>query len=236
MMYPYAEFLLAFDQKHGALTHRNRPENDRAAIIVETRPLYFLPKVIRNHVHFLGPQWNLYVLAGERSFDYLARSLAGWAIRLAKLPGVYHLPQADYNDLLTNEGFWSGLSERHVLVFQTDTLLTGAPIEPYLAYDYVGAPCVAMDEGYVANGGLSLRRRELMLDCLASVPRLADEAEDVYFTRAVRALRGAMPDFVTATRFAVESVYTGHPVGVHGTDKCFHGTDVAAHIVAQIRY
>ncbi len=43
-----------------------------------------------------------------------------------------------------------------------------------------------------------------------------------------------MPSLVTACRFAVESMYTGHPVGVHGTDKCFHSTEIAEKITRAI--
>jgi len=54
LMFPYADFLLDFERKHGDLTHQNSPENTRAAVIVETRPGFFLPRVIRNVMYFLG--------------------------------------------------------------------------------------------------------------------------------------------------------------------------------------
>lgn len=55
LMFPYADFLLDFERKHGDLTHQNSSENTRAAVIVETRPGFFLPRVIRNVMYFLGP-------------------------------------------------------------------------------------------------------------------------------------------------------------------------------------
>ena len=48
MMYPYGEFLHDFHNKHGELTHRNSAANTRAAIMIESRPNYFLPMVLCN--------------------------------------------------------------------------------------------------------------------------------------------------------------------------------------------
>jgi hypothetical protein len=46
----------------------------------------------------------------------------------------------------------------------------------------------------------------------------------------------SLPDLETAAAFAVESIYTRHPVGVHGTDKCYHGIDVAQKVTRAIQY
>ncbi len=236
MMYPYAEFLLDFDRKHGNLIHHNSPENRRAAFIVETRPCFFLPKVIRNAMYFLGPTWNLYVICGELSFDYLARTLASWSVRLIKMNGVYRLTTSDYNSLLTSAQFWRLFSEDKLLSFQSDSLLCGTNIDEFIDYDYVGAPCLRFDDQYIANGGLSLRSRPVMLECIARDTREPEVPEDVFFTAAVRDLGARMPDLSTATRFSVESIYSVHPVGVHGTDKAYHSIEIAEQIVRGITY
>ena len=44
------------------------------------------------------------------------------------------------NRLLKSPEFWSELDAQHVLFFQTDSLLVHGNIEPFLKYDYVGAP------------------------------------------------------------------------------------------------
>jgi Protein of unknown function (DUF5672) len=235
MMYPYAEFLIDFDRKHGAFTHQNTPENARAAVIVEARPFFFLPKVIRNAMFFLGPTWNLHVFCGELSHDFLQTSLRGWNVNVTKFPRVAHLSVNDYNGILLSPRFWTSFREERILVFQSDSILAGTNVEEFANFDFVGAPCGRFDEEYVANGGLSLRSRRLMLDCLrlSSKPGVP---EDVFFTGAARKLGAKMPDMRTATRFSVESLYTEHPFGVHGTDKCYHPVDVAEKITRAIRY
>jgi hypothetical protein len=235
-MYPYAGFLLDFDARHGALRHRNCPENTRAAVIVETRPLYFLPKVIRNVMYFLGARWNLHVVCGELSHEYVGGFLRDWDARIVKLQGTYRLTTDAYNKLLMSPEFWQLFSEEKLLIFQTDTLLAGSNVADFEAYDYVGAPCARFDEHYVGNGGLSLRSRRAMLRCLERFRPADGVPEDVFFTESARRTDAQVPDLDTATRFAVESLYTAHPFGVHGTDKCYHSIEVAERIVKAIAY
>ena len=236
MMFPYAEFLLSFDNKHGSMTHRNAPENTRAAVIIETRPFFFLPKVIRNTMFFLNQRWNLYVFCGELSYDYVSAALQGWAVHIIKIPGLYRLSTSDYNKFLTDPNFWRRFKEEKLLIFQADSILTSADIDAFMDYDYVGAPCGRFDAQYIANGGLSLRTRQVMIECTTKFRPSEAVAEDVFFTQAIRSIGATMPNLDTATRFAVESVYTTHPVGVHGTDKCYHPIEVAQKIVSAIQY
>jgi hypothetical protein len=235
MMYPYAEFLLDFHRKHGGLVHGNSPNNKCAAVIIESRPTFFLPMVLRNTMFFLGPEWNLYVLCGELSEPYVRRVLPNWGVQVVKFAGIYRLNAAEYSTLLTSRPFWELFREEKILVFQSDCILSGPNVSDFLGYDFIGAPAGRFDEQFIVNGGLSLRTRNKMLQCITEVP-YRGEPEDVYFTQALRQTGGNMPDFATACRFAVESIYTEHPVGVHGTDKCYHPPEVAEAIVRAIRY
>jgi hypothetical protein len=146
------------------------------------------------------------------------------------------LSTADYNGIMTSPTFWEFFTEEKLLMFQSDSILSGSNIDEFDAYDLVGAPCARFDEQYVANGGLSLRSRRVMLECVSNFRPADGVAEDVFFTGVVRQMGAAMPDMRTAARFAVESIYTAHPVGVHGTDKCYHTVEVAQRITRAIRY
>lgn len=237
MLYPYAEFLLDFDRKYGDMTHHNCPENTRAAVMVETRPDFFVPKVIRNVMHFLGPRWNLHVICSTASHAFLREALPGWEVDLIERPGLpVRLPRSDYRAMRISTDFWKTFREDKILVFEVDSLLSGSNVEDFIHYDYVGAPCGRFDEGYFGNSGLSLQTRQLMIDCLERFTPGANVPGDVFFTECARALGAAVPDFETATRFSVESIYTAHPVGVHGTDKYYHGVEVAAKIAGAISY
>jgi hypothetical protein len=248
MMGPYAEFLVDFERRHADYVHRNSPRNSLAAVIVESRPHYFLPKVIRNVMYFLGPEWNLYVLTARPTIEFVHRSLPGWLMPVAPLPekllsgswprgsNQVHLPRPVYNHLLTRAEFWQSFHEDKLLTFQTDSLLTRRNIADFLQWDYIGAPCTSFDENYFANGGLALRTRRMMLDCLKLASPVENEPEDTFYTDRVRQLRGAIPDVYTAARFSVETAYVGHPLGVHGTDKYLHPLEIAERIVRAVEY
>jgi hypothetical protein len=237
MMSPYGEFLLDFERKHRDFTHRNDPRNTKAAIIIETRPLFFLPKVIRNVTYFLGRDWNLHVLTGPMAYEFVGSSLPGWDVQIDVLPwNPIHLTKQDYSRYLTIREFWTRLREPTVLVFQPDTLLTGTGIEEFLGWDYIGAPCGTFDDNYSACGGLSLRSRDAMVACTERAQLVENEPEDTFFSSQVRAIGGRMPDLLTAARFCLESLYVSHPLGVHGTDKFLHSLDVARTVTAAIAY
>ncbi|HEX6756764.1 MAG TPA: DUF5672 family protein [Mycobacteriales bacterium] len=237
MMSPYGEFLVDFERKHGDHTHRNDPGNTKAALIIETRPLFFLPKVIRNVMYFLGREWNLHVLTGPMAYDFVGSSLPGWNVHIDVLPwNPIGLSKRDYSRYLTIREFWTWLPEPTVLVFQPDTLLTGPGIEEFLGWDYIGAPCGTFDENYYACGGLSLRSRDAMIAALEGRQPVENEPEDTYFSKKVRQMGGRMPDVMTAARFCLESAYVGHPLGVHGTDKFLHSLDIARTVTAAIAY
>jgi hypothetical protein len=234
MLYPYAEALLEFERRHGARVHANRPENLQAAVIVETRPLFFLPHVIKSTMFALGEGWNLHVLCGLHSFEFVRRALAGWTVAIVNM-GFEALSTAHYSVLLKALPFWQQLRESKILIFQSDTLVCSRNIDEFKEYDYIGAPCGTDGADFVINGGLSLRTRDKMTECIRSQP--PDEtAEDIFFSRGLRRLGAKLPSFDTACRFAVESVYIAHPFGVHGTDKTYQSVELAERIARGIRW
>lgn len=235
MMYPYGEFLLDFDKKHGGLTHSNSAANTRAAILIESRPTYFLPMVLRNTMFFLGPSWNLHIVCGELSEQFIRRTTEAWSISIIKVNNLYRLTSSQYSALLTARQFWERFTEEKLLIFQCDCILAGSNIDEFIQYDFIGAPAGRFDDQFIINGGLSLRTRSKMIEC-ATRAAFGGQPEDVFFTQAVRQIGGVLPDFDTACRFSVESIYKDHPVGVHGTDKCYHSVEVAEKIIRAVRY
>ena len=173
-----------------------------AAVIVEARAHYALEYVILNTMAVLersSQPWSLHIYSGEESAWLVQRLTSDPRLANAQ---VHQLQEtnpsvAAYNSLLKTPGFWQELGQHadRVLIFQTDSLLLGPSIEPYLGLDYVGAPWHTNNERWpliealvppgVGNGGLSLRSVKAMLDIVrhnASEPR---EQEDLYFARNI---------------------------------------------------
>jgi hypothetical protein len=198
---------------------------DTALVIVECRPSFWLPLVIRNALH-TQKNVRLYVFGTKEVLEFVAGTVGGefTGVEIPCLSG----PQ-EYSLLLLNEGFWNAIQEDVVILFQTDCLF----LRPYPgkdSFDFVGAVCGPVkDDEFIINGGFSVRRVAAMLDVL---PKMTEEEknmpEDMAFTRAMRRLGGyVLPTVEQSNAFAIETI--GNPdtaIAIHGTDKYYCDTDL----------
>lgn len=235
-MYPYAEFLLRFANKQAGFVHDSTGDGGHVAVIIESRPNFWTPLVLRNVMYFLGADWRLVVVCSEESGRFLATGTGAWKIEFLPLISAVNFPKTSYNQMLQDSEFWQRFPEEKILIFQSDCILCGHHIKQFMEYDFIGAPCHRLDEHFIVNGGLSLRSRSRMLEAIAHRSSSAQVQEDVFFTQALRSLGARLPDLKTAADFAVESAYHRTPLGVHGTDKYFHDDAIARRIVAAIDY
>jgi len=198
------------------------PRQDRALVVVETRPLFFLPFVVASAVR-THPGWRLYVF-GTPAVHALLDSHCKNYDQAATFTIEGTLTPQKYSKLLMGDRFWSCVTEEHVLIFQADCALVRSSPEEALRYDYIGPVCgVAHPDTFVMNGGLSLRRTSAMRRAvreLASRPELQEEPEDVAFCEVMRGGSYVLPTMETCDTFAIET--RGNPdtaIGMHGTDK-----------------
>ncbi|MFN4915164.1 MAG: DUF5672 family protein [Sphingomonadales bacterium] len=94
-----------------------------------------------------------------------------------------------YNNLLKSSAFYQAFSAyEHMLLVQTDAYLFSLDLEPYTAFDFVGAPwhkhiLHPEREGlFCGNGGLSLRNVHKCLEVLQTSKRLFSFKEITDFT------------------------------------------------------
>jgi hypothetical protein len=135
------------------------------AVIVEPRRHPALGFVLRNAVENLPAEWKILVFHGTTNHDFL-ESILNTLPRdrfLTPIPlGMENLTRYDYNALLTSVEFYRAIPTEIHLIFQTDTVILSEHrhfLRMFLRYDYVGAP---WKNGWVGNGGLSLRRTATM--------------------------------------------------------------------------
>lgn len=194
---------------------------DRALVIVETRPVFWLPYVIASAVR-AHPGWALYVFGSPAVHAMLTGAVHG---HTAVTLDCGRITSQQYSHLLFSAAFWDVIREEHVLLFQTDSVVVRPVPEAALRYDYIGALCGELHpDRFVMNGGLSLRRRSAMRRAIALLTDAdRDSPEDVAFCRVMRAAGDfALPSMAECDAFAIES--QGDPrtaVGMHGTDKYY---------------
>lgn len=223
-------------QDTGQVFHLRNRGCDRVAVIVEPRRMDMLLWVIRNVMDHLGDGWNLHLFTSPRNLAWLEGALAGCSFRVTLLDKD-NLTREEYSTLLMNPGFWDRIPEEHVLVFQSDCMLFRRGLDPWVdRFAYAGANYYHPD--HVApriggiQGGLSLRRKSDMLDCIARVsatsiqvyraqhglPPLHGDviAEDIFFTHACEMLQKSVPTVEERRKLFIEADFDAGAFGHHG--------------------
>lgn len=230
------------------VVNRRDGSRDRVAVIVEPRRHPMLEMVVRTVMYYLGDKWNLHVITAPGNVAWVTEMLPGWGITITPLSRD-NLTTDEYSLLLMSEAFWEAIQEQHVLVFQTDSVLLRHGMDAWIdgadaggagGYDYVGANYynpqhVAYRMGGI-QGGLSLRRRDAMLDCIRRVSmddvhayrrwrgmdplRFGTEGgvipEDIFFTHACEMLQKRVPTVEKRSEFSIEADYHPRAMGHHG--------------------
>jgi hypothetical protein len=234
MHYTFASFLIDFEKKHSKISHSNSANNQKAAVIVEWRPDYFLPAVMKNFAYFLGKDWNFHFVGTDMNERFIKESLSHWQFHFHKL-NMIKPDFKTYQQVLKSKDFWQLFPEDKLLIFQLDCILCSELELRFLDYDYIGAP--SGPNAAFMNGGLSLRSRQAMLAAIDKMSFfVTDELEDIFFTKALKLLNAKLPDIQTAAEFSVESFYVKKPFGVHGTNKYYFTDEIAKKIISEIYY
>lgn len=205
---------------------KTEAQREKVAIIVESRPISRVPRVIKQFMSVLGNDWTFQAWHGKKNEMTLRNdSDLVAAMKSGKLR-LYPLDRRDfdvpwYNFLFTkNATFWRTVNAKHILVFQVDSCLCSAApkkIEDFFQFDYIGAPWISMwHGGRGGNGGLSLRSGAAMIECTDPPPRGDPGNEDGYFTQCVGSKpHYRIPEFHEAQPFSVETAFYPNPVGIH---------------------
>ncbi|KAI8589105.1 hypothetical protein BDZ88DRAFT_419550 [Geranomyces variabilis] len=195
--------------------------SDKVAVIIEGRPMVNFIAIVLHWRANLPLEWPVHMFVGPALEPLLARTnkldryLRDGSIRLTRLPATVSLATpTGYSELLCTPWLWQQLTQEHILMFQTDSVMcsnSARSPDAYLQYDYIGGPWPAYEwypEGYF-NGGLTMRKRSTMLAiALANQWTPAAGPEDMWFSQRVLDLR---PDVMIPTR-EVAAEFAGGPM------------------------
>ncbi|KAI0128877.1 hypothetical protein BJ170DRAFT_350135 [Xylariales sp. AK1849] len=216
---------------------------DRAAVIVENRPLENLIPVILHFHSVLGPEWPLIFYTTPTTSEALMLSAPFSRAVDEQRVVIRHLPpEVSFGShravslFLADPWIWEELAPyKKVLMFQADSIIcssSSAKVEDFLEYDLIGAPINnAYGRGF--NGGLSIRNRELVLDLVSrysyandssasGAPREMQFEDQWLYTRMSELLTrqdgkpvANLPSYAAASKFAVETIWEEEPLGFH---------------------
>ena len=128
---------------------------------------------------------------------------------------VNNLTIPEYNKLLTSKYFWNQINKEHILIFQTDSCLlrhiNTFDFTPYLEYGFIGAPC---HREPWQNGGLSIRKKSLMLEAIKKSNQIITYNEDKFFSLHNKKICKPAP-FALGNAFSVEQHFNDNPLAIH---------------------
>jgi hypothetical protein len=203
------------------------------AAIVETRDKEDFVGIIKEkHLKYLPEKYELHVFVGEKN-KHLVEGVDFGRVAEITVLGRKIRSLDDYNRLLMDRGFWTGLECDKVLIFQADSGLLRTGIEEFEEYDWVGAPWP--DSGWskgepwvrCSNGGLSLRSVDKMIEVLDRVP-IEPINEDGYFSHGLLRIGGKVAPREVGMMFCVEQCFGLGSLGYHGIEKWFDKGEVNA--------
>jgi hypothetical protein len=138
---------------------------------------------------------------------------------------IDNLNNFTYSQLFLKEAFYANIPTETFLVFQTDSLILNKDmINLFLDYDYIGAPWLNKNVG---NGGLSIRKKNKMLEIVKKKGFIRDIHEDVYFSYNIDAdINYNIANFEVALTFSVETVFYDNPFGIHNCWRYINSNDM----------
>ena len=225
--------------KHIQIRENFGLDKTKETLLIEFRQFPHLEFLVRNTIIKLSKEWNHTIVCGKDNYSMIyqfCRSIdknLNSKIKIINLP-INNLNRDDYCRLLTNIHFWNLIKGKHILLYQEDTCLFHGNIDPFLKYDYVGAPWkLTQDDNsfHVGNGGFSLRNKDCMIKVLKQNKtiklgnstkkymidsKLKCIPEDVYFSKSIiDHKQGSVANYNTALNFSQESILSKNPLGGH---------------------
>ena len=180
----------------------------KVAVIVETRKHRALPFVLNNVMSNLPEEWNLQIFHGLNNLEYIKEViedddfLNGIKDRIIFNNLNIEDITADDSSLgiMLTEKFWNDIVGEVVLYFECDSMLcpnSKFKVSDFEKFDYIGGHWsnneYPLDDEHpvVMNGGLSIRKKQFMLDIIKNElkPYLengGNPCEDYFVTACVK--------------------------------------------------
>ncbi|RKO88160.1 hypothetical protein BDK51DRAFT_7501, partial [Blyttiomyces helicus] len=165
--------------------------SDKVAVLVEPHAQDQLLPIVTHFAATLADDWGFHIFNSPENDDILRESVVIRKMLESGKLNITHIPsrfQCGLNEMtdriLTDTWIWEQLrpEQENILLFQLDSIIcsrSNQTPESYFEYDWVGAPWPQQNFAG-GTGGLSIRKRSMLLNVIRSFPRRETETEDVY--------------------------------------------------------
>jgi hypothetical protein len=189
------------------------------AVIVEPRCHKYLIPIIKT----VYKKCNVPILIfhGNNNRNFIINNLKEVEYNLINL-NKDDLTIREYSDLLLTNKFWENINGENILIFQTDSCVSNYNeelLKECSQYGFIGAPTRKIKPIPWQNGGLSLRKKSLMIKAIKTIPHNKKIfPEDRFFSQDCAKICNPAP-WNIANKFSVEIHYYDKPFGFH---KCWN--------------
>ena len=193
-------------------------ESERAIVIVERRCHPNLEFCIKNAVYF-ARGFSLYIFCSYANLEFVKTICGNQKDSVHIIPvfetiGTPEEGKEVYNKLLCDKEFWNRIQADVCLMIETDSYLRAPLPESIFEYDYVASkwPWLRDEPG---GGGLSIRKRSMMLDICERTEGPVDIMQDSFTSNGVIAHGYTYPSWEESERYFSEGGYFPQACGVH---------------------
>jgi hypothetical protein len=193
-------------------------ESDKAVVIVERRAHPNLQWCIQNAMYFCRG-YALHIFCSHANLAFVKYILGPQVDNVhihVEFQGIGTPAQGyeDYNQLLQTKEFWESFPEEHIITLETDSYFLKPLPESIYEFDYVASlwPWLKDEPG---GGGLSYRKRSIMLQICDAFPPQPGCAQDAFAGHGIRAFGFKVPTIEKGFSYFTESVCSPYAVGTH---------------------
>ena len=179
---------------------------NKVAVILETRKHNALEYVLCNAITVLPIDWRIQIMHGTLNKDYILSTIDSNELLFNNKNRIIltnlnfeSITQQDSSKLLLSENYWNRVCGDLILTFQCDSILcinSKYKISDFEQFDYIGGywgkNLYPMESKYnwVMNGGLSLRKKEFMLNIIKNklqkyLDNGGNPCEDYFFSSCI---------------------------------------------------
>jgi len=197
------------------------PSDKKSIVMMDDRPFSYWQPTLVSAIKYTSSDWGIELFVSKQygQFALVKKFLDSTGRRTRLNHYDMHFNKKDkhrsINSLLKQETFWETIEAESIFFIQPDGVVCRNGIDEFLEYDYVGAPWAHRPDGLVqGNGGMSLRKRSFMLDCLKNYHKHDNDPEDVYFSNCAKD-RGVSADLANSKRFGMEAIWSKDSITIH---------------------
>jgi len=210
-------------------------------LLIEPRLIPDIPKIMAEYHRILNDTWKYVFYCGKGTSEYW-KDLLDPYVELRELDTTNFESGSEYSFFMKQPTLWESLYGDFVLTIQADTWIMN--IEPYtidyflqMNKSYIGGNMLSawyehrreglVSQYYNFNGGLSLRKRQHMIQVIHAFPprclekgviwshSIETDPEDVYFTIGCHRLGFSLGDDEACSHFSIHKKMHTAYFGIH---------------------